>query len=168
MAQFLEKVWTKRIVVLRLHHIAEGRRAPVDRERRIVDEAAIDLVGDDPEAVAAGKVEEPRADRRGSPSSRSGLEGELMTIARVRGVIAFSIRSKSRCQPFASMISGTATGLAPATEIAPAKFGQAGVGTITSSPLPATMRKAIWIACMPPEVTKKRSRVERLAVNRSW
>ena len=80
-----------------------------------------------------------------------------MTSTRVRGVIACSSRSKSRCQPFASMIIGTATGRAPAMEIAPAKFGQAGVGISTSSPLPASMRKAICIAGMPPEVTKKRS-----------
>ena len=38
-----------------------------------------------------------------------------------------------------------------------AKFGQAGVGTITSSPVPAIAVMAIWIACMPPPVTKKRS-----------
>ncbi len=40
---------------------------------------------------------------------------------------------------------------------APAKFGQAGVGTITSAPAPAVAVMAIWIACMPPPVTKKRS-----------
>jgi hypothetical protein len=41
--------------------------------------------------------------------------------------------------------------------MAPAKFGQAGLGIATSSPGPATIRTAIWAACMPPMVTKKRS-----------
>ena len=36
-------------------------------------------------------------------------------------------------------------------------FGHAGCGMTTSSPVPDTMRMAIWIACMPPPVTKKRS-----------
>ena len=44
-------------------------------------------------------------------------------------------------------------------------FGQAGVGTSTSSPVPATMRTAIWIACMPPPVTKKRSASKAPAVD---
>ena len=37
--------------------------------------------------------------------------------------------------------------------IAAVMLGHAGVGTSTSSPVPAVMRQAIWIACMPPPVT---------------
>jgi hypothetical protein len=54
-------------------------------------------------------------------------------------------------------VFGTIAGAAPDTPIAATKFGQAGVGTITSSPVPATMRTQVWTACMPDCVTKNRS-----------
>ena len=37
--------------VVRLHDVVEGRRAAVDRQGLVVDEAGVDLVGDDPQAV---------------------------------------------------------------------------------------------------------------------
>ena len=52
--------------------------------------------------------------------------------------------------------------------MAAVKLGHAGVGTITSSPVPATMRTAIWIACMPPPVTKKRSGSKAPPKWRAW
>ena len=78
-------------------------------------------------------------------------------MTRVRGVIAAARRSISSHQPPWPSVSGIDTTFAPPTVTAPRKFGQAGSGTMTSSPVPATMRIAIWIACMPPCVTKKRS-----------
>ena len=48
----------------------EGARAP--RQGRLVDEAGVDLVGDDPEAAPAGERRGSRAARRASRSSRSG------------------------------------------------------------------------------------------------
>ncbi len=86
-----------------------------------------------------------------------GLAGELTTSARVRAVTASLRRSISSVQPAAPLVIGTATGRAPATVMAPWKFGQAGVGMRTSSPVPAAIRTAIWAACMPPTVTEKRS-----------
>ncbi len=52
---------------------------------------------------------------------------------------------------------GTGTGVAPVMPMAAVRLGHAGCGMITSSPVPATMRQAIWMACMPPPATKKRS-----------
>jgi hypothetical protein len=49
---------------------------------------------------------------------------------------------------------GTSTGRAPITPAAAAAFGQVGVGISTSSPTPAVIASAIWIACIPEPVTK--------------
>ena len=86
-----------------------------------------------------------------------GFAGELMTIALLRGVTAAAIISMSSVQPALPKRIGTSTLLAPLTPSAAAKFGQAGVGMMTSSPSPATIRLAICTACMPEPVTKKRS-----------
>lgn len=97
-----------------------------------------------------------------------GLDGELMKIARVAGPAADFSLSRSSCQLAPSKPSSTNTGRAPAIPAAAAKFGHAGVGTITSSSLPATAAMAIWMACMPPIVTKNRSGEKARSKWRAW
>ena len=139
-AQFFEKVWTKRMR-------SSGSIRCRGRRRRalaLIDEAAVDLVGDDPEPCLRASVEH---DRRSSGVAVQpvGLDGELMTMARVRGVIAASSRSRSSVQPRRRRIHAAPRRAGAArTPIAATKFGQAGVGTMTSSPAPATMRMPIW------------------------
>ncbi len=86
-----------------------------------------------------------------------GLDGELMTIARVLAVTAPNSLSSGSVQPSRSSVIGTATTLAPLIASAPSKFGHAGAGTSTSSPSPQVACTAIWTACMPPPVTKNSS-----------
>ena len=78
-------------------------------------------------------------------------------MARVLLPTAALMRSMSSVQPFGEKCIGTSTARAPAMPAAAARLGQAGEGTMTSSPLPATMRLAVCSACMPEPVTKKRS-----------
>jgi hypothetical protein len=83
-------------------------------------------------------------------------------MARVLGVMAeaiiemsrFQKRSEGACCPLCMGIRDHAN-FANIFNT-PRKFGHAGVGTMTSSPLPAISLNAIWSACMPPTVTKKR------------
>ena len=75
-----------------------------------------------------------------------GLDGELMKMPRVRGVMA-SVEALEIELP--ALLGEDLSAPSPAWRrrrpMAAAKFGQAGVGTITSSPAPAIMRTAIWI-----------------------
>ena len=66
-AQFFENVSTKRMRSPVLANVAEGGRA-----RALVDEAGVDLVGDDPQALAGARGRGRSAGRRGWRSSRSG------------------------------------------------------------------------------------------------
>jgi hypothetical protein len=86
-----------------------------------------------------------------------GFDGETITIARVRAVIAAASASRSSVQPSLPKLIGIDTARAPLMPAAAAAFGQDGVGMITSSPSPAVMASVIWIACMPDPVTKNSS-----------
>ena len=111
-AQFFEKVWTNRMRSSVVHDVVERGRA---RVRAVVDEAAIDLVGDDPEPVPAREIEDGVRVPRGVAVQPVGLAGELTKIARVRGVTARASRSMSSV-PAAlgrSSVIGTSTGVAP-------------------------------------------------------
>ena len=65
-----------------------------------------------------------------------GLVGELRTIAVVRGVTLAKSRSRSSVQPSLPSVIGTGTGVAPEMPMAAVRFGQAGCGISTSSPVP--------------------------------
>ena len=69
----------------------------------------------------------------GSITAPVGFDGLFTTTARVRGVRAFATARAVTRKPFLS-VSGTKTGVAPATRAASANVGQAGVGTTTSLP----------------------------------
>ena len=97
-----------------------------------------------------------------------GFAGELTKMTRVRSVTAADSLSISQNQPLAECPSGTETALAPATSVAPAKFGQSGVRQMTSSPAPAVACSDSWIACMPEPTTRNSSRAKRLPKCRSW
>jgi hypothetical protein len=86
-----------------------------------------------------------------------GFDGDTTNRARVRAPAAPARRSRSTVQPALPKVIGTSTGLAPMMPAAAAAFGQVGVGMRTSSPTPAVMARAIWIACMPEPVTKNSS-----------
>ena len=85
-----------------------------------------------------------------------GFDGVLTKRTRVLSVIAAFSLSRSRLQRPASKSSETSRGVAPISPAAAAKFGQVGPMNTTSSPVPASAISAIWIACMPEPVTKKR------------
>ena len=51
--------------------------------------------------------------------------------------------------------------------IGPGKLGQPGDGIITSSPGSSSSCNVVWMACMPPPVTKKRSAENGPGQNRS-
>ena len=161
-AQFLEKVLTKRMRSSGVHHVEErGRARPV-----AIAEARVDLVGDDPEAVPA-REREQRGEvlaRRG-PAGRIGRrdDEERARARRDRGGEPVEVE---RPAVIAEATSAPRPARAPAMPVAAAAFGQAGVGISTSSPAPATIASAIWIACMPEPVTKNSSGANGAAVER--
>ena len=114
--------------VLARRDVEEGRRTAM-----AVVEQRIDLVGDDPKALFAGEIED-RLQRLviGGPAGRVGRRVDEQRLG--PGVIAAAILSTSQDQPLPDWSSVTATGTAPATPAAAAKFGQAGDRYTISSP----------------------------------
>jgi hypothetical protein len=91
------------------------------------------------------------ASRSGGHTRPEGLPGEIVTIARVRGVIAAASRSGSGFRPAA-----TGTGTPPASWIAITWLKYQGTGRITSSPGSQITWAAAWKAMLLPAVTSSR------------
>ena len=142
--------------VVRIGDVVEGRR----RARPVIDEAAVDLVGDDPEAALArarariarssssrrgpagrigGRVDE---DARGSPGR--SRRASCVEVERPARAVEVERRRRPAVAPPMPMRGG---------EVRP---GRASARSSRRRG-PATAATAIWIACMPPPVMKKRS-----------
>src|SRR5215470_5099266 len=90
--------------------------------------------------IAASSVSEP-----------VGLQGELMMIAFVFGVIAATIFSGCTVKPSSGLV-GTMTGVACAILICSGIVGQYGACVITSSPALNSASAVLNSACLPPLV----------------
>jgi hypothetical protein len=84
-------------------------------------------------------------------SAPVGLHGELMTIPRVRGVIAAITASARSWNPSSACVR-TITGVASASLICSVSVGQPGIWVMTSSPWPNRHMAALKSPCLPPAV----------------